>query len=145
MDYRRPRASGTGADRTATADPISRSSCSACCLWKRSTVSITLRRLISLAMAAPIPFDSLGTTATFSTSFFVFMVIPFVVGFLKTVYARPCVELTIHISGKWLVAWHLFQAMWNPDLVVLFRRGLETELGDMRLDQVGKKQMREQR
>src|SRR5260370_31259238 len=92
---------------TATADPISRSSCSACRFWKRSTISITLRRLISLAMAATIPFDSPGTTATFSARFFAFIVIPFVVGFLKTVYARPCVELTIHISGKWLGAWHL--------------------------------------
>jgi hypothetical protein len=76
---------------------------------------------------------------------FVFIVIPFVVGFLKTVYTRPRAELTIHISGSWLVAWYLEQTMRNPDLVVFFRRGLETELGDMRLDQVGKKQMREQR
>jgi len=64
---------------TATADPISRSSCSARRFWKRSTISITLRRLISLAMAATIPFDSLGATATFSARFFVFIVIPFVV------------------------------------------------------------------
>jgi hypothetical protein len=72
---------------TATADPISRSSCSACRFWKRSTISITLRRLISLAMAAPIPFDSLGTTATFSAVFFGFIVIPFVVEISKCVRA----------------------------------------------------------
>src|ERR1700730_6195963 len=78
---------------------VSRSSCSACFVWKRSTISITLRCLISLAMEAQIPFGSLGT-ATFCTSFFVFMVIPFVVGFLKTVYTRPCAELTIHISRR---------------------------------------------
>src|SRR6266700_6355749 len=105
---------------------VSRSSCSACFVWKRSTISTTLRRLISLAMAAQIPFDSLCTTATFSTSFFVSIVIPFVVGFLKTVYRRPCAELTIHISESWLVAWHLEETMRNPDLVVCFRRGLET-------------------
>ena len=110
---------------------ISRSSCSACFVWKRSTISITLRRLISLAMAAQIPRDSLGTTAIF---FSVFIVIPFVVEFLKTVYTGSRANLTIHISGKWLVARHLDQAMWNPDLVVFFRRGLETELGDMLLD-----------
>src|SRR5580693_7108075 len=112
---------------------VSCSSCSACFVWKRSTISITLHRLISLAMAAQIPFDSLGTTATFSTSFVVFMVIPFVVGFLETVYRRPRAELIIHISESWLIAWHLEQTMRNPDLVVFFRRRLETELGDMRL------------
>src|SRR3984893_3977768 len=92
---------------------VSLSSWSACFVWKRSTISITLRRLISLAMAAQIPFDSLGTTATFSTSFFVFIVIPFVVGFLKTVYTRSCADLTIHISESWLVAWRLEQTMRN--------------------------------
>src|SRR6266496_1113137 len=110
---------------------ISCSSCSACFVWKRSTISITLRRLISLAMAAQIPLDSLGTTAIF---FSVFIVIPFVVGFLKTVYTGSCANLTIHISGRWLVAWHLEETMQDPDLVVFFRRGLETELGDMLLD-----------
>jgi hypothetical protein len=72
---------------TATADPISRSSCSACRFWKRSTISITLRRLISLAMRATIPFDSPGTTATFSARFFGFIVIPFVVEISKRVRA----------------------------------------------------------
>src|SRR5260370_35778642 len=76
------------------------SSCCACFVWKRSTISITLRRFISLAMAAQIPFGSLGATATFSTIFFVFMVVPFVVGFLKTVYTCPCANLTIHISRR---------------------------------------------
>jgi hypothetical protein len=85
-------------------------------------------------MAAPIPFDSLGTTACFFTSFFVFIVIPFVVGFLKTVYTRPCAELTIHISESWLVAWHFEETVRNPDLVLFFGRGLETELRDMCLD-----------
>jgi len=66
---------------------VSRSSCSACSVWKRSTISITLRRLISLAMEAPIPFDSLGTTATFSVTFLVFIVIPFVVEISKRVRA----------------------------------------------------------
>src|SRR6058998_129904 len=108
------------------------SSCSARFVWKRSAISITLRRLISLAMAALIPFDSLGSIARF---FSVFIIIPFVVEFLKTVYTGSCADLTIHISGKWLVAWHLGQTMRNPDHVVFFRRGLETELGDMRLDQ----------
>jgi hypothetical protein len=122
---------------------VSHSSCSARFVWKRSTISITLRRFISLPMAAPTPFAWLGTTATFSTSFFVFMVIPFVVGFLKTVYTCPCAELTIHISESWLVAWHFEETVRNPDLVLFFRRGLETELRDMCLDQVGKKQMRE--
>ena len=74
-----------------------------------------------------------------------FIVIPFIVGFLKTVYTGSRADLTIHISESWLVAWHLEETMRNPDLVVFCRRGLETELGDMRLDQVGKKQMREQR
>ena len=110
---------------------ISRSSCSACFVWKRSTISITLRRLISLAMAAQIPRDSLGTTAIF---FSVFIVIPFVVGFLETVYTRPCAELTIHISESWLVAWHFEETVPNRDLVLFFRRGLETELRDMCLD-----------
>src|SRR4029077_17174761 len=121
---------------------VSRSSCSACFVWKRSTISITLRRLISLAMAAQIPLDSPGTTERF---FFVFIMFPFIVGVLKTVYTCSCADLTIHISGKWLVGWHLEQTLRNPDHVIFFRCGLETELGDMRLDQVGKKQMREQR
>jgi hypothetical protein len=121
---------------------VSRSSWSACFVWKRSTMSITLRRLISFAMAAQIPLDSPGTTERFFSGF---IVIPFIVGFLKTVYTGSRADLTIHINGKWLVAWHLEQTMRDPDHVVFFRRGLETELGDMRLDQVGKKQMREQR
>jgi hypothetical protein len=47
---------------------VSRSSCSARFVWKRSTISITLRRLISLAIAAQIPLDSLGTAARFFLS-----------------------------------------------------------------------------
>ena len=85
-------------------------------------------------MAAQIPLDSLGTTASFSTRFFVVIVIPFVVGFLKTVYTRPFAELTIHISESWLVAWHFEETVPNRDLVLFFRRGLETELRDMCLD-----------
>jgi hypothetical protein len=101
-------------------------------------MSITLRRLISLAMAAQIPFDSPGAIERF---FSVFIIIPFIVGFLKTVYTGSRADLTIHISESWLVAWHIEEMMRHP----FCRRGLETELGDMRLDQVGKKQMREQR
>src|SRR5260370_3040579 len=130
---------------TVTADPISLSSCSACCVWKRSTISITLRRLISLAMAAPIPFDSLGTTATFSARFFVFIVIPFVVGFLTTVYRRSRADLTIHISESWLVGWHLTEAIRTRDILVFCLHGFETEFGNMHLDQIGKKQVRKQR
>src|SRR6267142_3308662 len=111
---------------------VSRFSWTACFVWKRSTISIIRRRLISLAMAAQIPLDSPGTTERFFSGF---IVIPFIVGFLKTVYTRSCADLIIHISEKWLVAWHLEQTMRNPDHVVFFRRGLETELGDMRLDQ----------
>ena len=121
---------------------VSRSSCSARFVWKRSTISITLRRLISLAMAAQIPFDSPGAIERF---FSVFIIIPFIVGFLKTVYTGSRADLTIHISESWLGAWHIEETMRNPDLILFCRRGLETELGDMRLDQVGKKQMREQR
>src|SRR6266513_5879396 len=120
---------------------VSRSFCSACFVWKRSTISITLRRLISLAMAAPIPFDSPGTTA----SFFVFIVIPFVVGFLKTVYTRSRADLTIHISESWLVGSHLNEAMRNQDILVFCFQGLETEFGNMHLDQIRKKQVRKQR
>ena len=121
---------------------VSRSSWSACFVWKRSTISITLRRLISLAMAAQIPFDSLDSIARF---FSVFIIIPFVVEFLKTVYTGSLTDLTIHISESWLVAWHIEETMRHPVLFPFCRRGFETELGDMRLDQVGKKQMREQR
>jgi hypothetical protein len=121
---------------------VSRSSCSACFAWKRSTMSITLRRLISLAMAAQIPFDSLGATERF---FSVFIIIPFILGVLKTVYTCSRADLTIHISESWLVAWHIEETMRDPDLILFCHRGLETELGDVRLDQVGKKQMREQR
>ena len=121
---------------------VSRSSCSACFLWKRSTISITLRRLISLAMAVQIPLDSPGTTERFFSGF---IIIPFIVGFLKTVYTGSRADLTIHISESWLVAWHIEETMRHPVLVLFCRRGFETELGDMRLDQVGKKQMREQR
>ena len=105
-------------------------------------MSITLRRLISLAMAAQIPLDSPSTTARF---FSAFIVIPFIVGFLKTVYTGSCADLIIHISEGWLVAWPIEETMRRPVLFVFCRRGFETELGDMRLDQVGKKQMREQR
>ena len=105
-------------------------------------MSITLRRLISLAMAAQIPFDSPGTTERF---FSVFIIIPFIVGFLKTVYTGSRADLTIHISESWLVAWHIEETMRILDIVPFCRRGLETKLGDMRLDQVGKKQMWEQR
>ena len=94
-------------------------------------MSITLRRLISLAMAVQIPLDSPGTTERLFSGF---IIIPFIVGFLKTVYTGSRADLTIHISESWLVAWHLEQTMRNPDLVVFFRRGLETELGDMLLD-----------
>src|SRR5258705_6352938 len=121
---------------------VSRSSWTACFVWKRSTMSITLRRLISLAIAAQTPLDSPGTTERFFSGF---IVIPFIVGFLKTVYTRSRADLIIHISEKWLVAWHLEETMRDPVLFLFCRRGLETELGDMRLDQVGKKQMREQR
>ena len=105
-------------------------------------MSITLRRLISLALAAQIPFDSLGSIARF---FSVFIVIPFVVGFLKTVYTGSRADLIIHISESWLGAWHIEETMRRPVLFLFCRRGFETELGDVRLDQVGKKQMREQR
>jgi hypothetical protein len=121
---------------------VSLSSRSVRFVWKRSTISITLRRLISLAMAVQIPFDPLGSIARF---FSVFIIIPFVVEFLKTVYTGSRADLTIHISESWLVAWHIGETMRTPDLFLFCRRGLETELGDMRLDQVGKKQMREQR
>jgi hypothetical protein len=110
---------------------VSRSSCSACFAWKRSTISITLRRLISLAMAAQIPLGSLGNTARFFSGF---IVIPFFVGVLKTVYTDSRADLTIHISESWLVAWHIEETMLTPDLILFCRRGLETELGDMRLD-----------
>ena len=77
--------------------------------------------------------------------FFGFIVIPFIVGFLKTVYTGSRADLIIHISESWLVAWHFEETMRDPVLFLFCRRGFETELGDMRLDQVGKKQMREQR
>ena len=105
-------------------------------------MSITLRRLISLAMAAQIPLDSPGTTERFFSGF---IIIPFIVGFLKTVYTGSRADLTIHISESWLVAWPIEEMMRRPVLFLLCRRGLETEPGDMLLDQVGKKQMREQR
>ena len=123
---------------------VSHSSCSACFVWKRSTISITPRCLMSLAMAAQIPFDSLGT-ASFSTRFFVFIVIPFVVGFLKTVYTRPCAELTIHISESWLVAWHFEETVPNHDLVLFFRHRLQTETLHVRFHQIGQQQVRERR
>jgi hypothetical protein len=104
-------------------------------------MSTTLRRLISLAMAAQVPFDSLGITGRF---FPVFIIIPFIVGFLKTVYTGSRADLTIHISESWLGAWHIEETMRNPDLIRFCRRALKTELSDMRLDQVGKQQMREQ-
>ena len=105
-------------------------------------MSITLRRLISLAMAALIPFDPLGSIARFLS---VFIIIPFVVEFLKTVYTGSRADLTIHISESWLVAWPVEEMMRHPVLILLCRGGFETEPGHMRLDQVGKKQMREQR
>ena len=121
---------------------VSRSSRSARFVWKRSTMSITLRRRISLAMAAQIPLDSPGTTEIF---FFGFIVIPFIVGFLKTVYTGSRADLIIHISESWLGAWHIEETMRRPVLFLFCHRGFETELGDTYLDQVGKKQMREQR
>jgi len=105
-------------------------------------MSITLRRLISLAMAAQ---DSLRLAWRHREIFSVFIIIPFIVGFLKTVYTGSRADLTIHISEMWLVAWHMEETMRTPDLILYCHRGFETELGDMRLDQVGKKQMREQR
>jgi len=105
-------------------------------------MSITLRRLISLAMTATIPFDSPGSTERF---FSVFIIIPFIVGFLKTVYTGSRADLIIHISESWLVAWPIEEVMRRPVLFLFCRRGLETEPGDMLLGQVGKKQMREQR
>ena len=105
-------------------------------------MSITLRRLISLAMVAQIPFDSLGATERFFSDF---IVIPFIVGFLKTVYTGSRADLIIHISESWLGAWHIEETMRHPVLFLFCRRGFETELGDMCLDQIGKKQMREQR
>ncbi len=110
---------------------VSRSSCSARFVWKRSTISITLRRLISFAMAAQIPLGSPGTTATFLS---VFIVIPFIVGFLKTVYTCSRADLTIHISESWLIAWDIEETMRNAVFFLFCRRGLETELGNMRLD-----------
>ena len=110
---------------------VSCSSWSACFVWKRSTMSITLRRLISLAMAAQIPLDSPGTTERFFSGF---IIIPFIVGFLKTVYTGSRADLIIHISESWLVGWHLNEAMRNRDILVFCLHGLETELGDMRLD-----------
>src|SRR6266496_6843656 len=92
---------------------VSRSSCSACLAWKRSTMSITLRRLISLAMAAQILFDSPATTERF---FSVFIIIPFIVGFLKTVYTGSRADLIIHISESWLGAWHIEETMRHPVL-----------------------------
>ena len=105
-------------------------------------MSITLRRLISLAMAVQIPLDSPGTTERFFSGF---IIIPFIVGFLKTVYTGSRADLIIHISESWLGAWHFEETMRHPVLFLFCRRGFEAELGDMRLDQVGKKQMREQR
>ena len=66
------------------------------CVFRLETFDdiVTLRRLISLAMAALIPFDSLGTTGTFSAGFLFFIVIPFVV---------EISELTIHISESRLM------------------------------------------
>ena len=58
----------------------------ACFVWKRSTMSITLRRLISLAMVAQIPLDSLGSTERFFSGFHD---IPFIVEFLKTCTRAP--------------------------------------------------------
>src|SRR5258708_20913105 len=80
---------------------VSRSSWTACFVWKRSMISIIRRRLISLAMAAQIPLDSPGTTERFFSGF---SVIPFIVGFLKTVYTGSRADLTIHISESRLVA-----------------------------------------
>jgi len=121
---------------------VSRSSMSACFVWKRSTMLVTLRRLISLAMAAQTPLDAPGTAERFFSGF---IVIPLIVRFLKTVYTGSRADLIIHISESWLGAWHIEETMRHPVLFLFCRRGFETELGDMRLDQVGKKQMREQR
>ena len=121
---------------------VSLSSGSARFVWKRATISITLRRFISLAMAALTPFDPLGSIARFLS---VFIIIPFVVEFLKTLYTGSRADLIIHISEGWFVAWHIEETMRTPELIRSCSRRLETELADMRLDQVGKKQMREQR
>jgi hypothetical protein len=50
---------------------------------------------------------------------------------LEDVYTRPCAELTIHIGERWLVAWHFEKSVRNPNLVLFFRRGLETETLDV--------------
>src|SRR2546421_12874636 len=80
---------------------VSRFSWTACFVWKRSTMSITVRRLISLAMAAQIPLDSLGTTERFFSGF---IAIPVIVGFLKTVYTGSLVNLTTPTDNNPLVA-----------------------------------------
>src|SRR6266576_788883 len=124
---------------------VSRSSCSACLVWKRSTISITLRRLIRLAMAAPIPFDSPGTTASFSTRFSVFIVIPFIVGFFETVYTRSCADLTIHISESRLIIFDLAETMPRQHVVVSHVGRLQTETLHVGFHQIGQQQVRERR
>ena len=121
---------------------VSRSSCSACFVCKRSTISITLRRLISLAMAAQIPLDSPGTTQRFFSGF---IVIPFIVGFLKTVYTGSRADLTIHISESWLAAWHIDERTGNLDLLLFCSRRLQTETLHVCFHQIGQQQVRERR
>src|SRR5436190_18041529 len=104
---------------------VSCSSWSACFVWKRSTMSITLRRLISLAMAAQIPLDSPDTTERFFSGF---IIIPFIVGFLKTVYTGSRANLIIHISESWLGAWHIEETIRHPVLFLFCHRGFETDL-----------------
>ena len=121
---------------------VSLFSWSACFVWKRSTMSITLRRLISLAMAAQIPLDSPGTTERFFSGF---IIIPFIVGFLKTVYTGSCADLTIHISESWLAAWHIDERTGNLDLLLFCSRRLQTETLHVCFHQIGQQQVRERR
>src|SRR5689334_5706776 len=79
---------------------VSRSSWSACFVWKRSTMSLTPRRLLSLSIAAQSPLDAPGTTERFFSGF---IVIPFFVGVLKTVYTGSRADLTIHVGESWLI------------------------------------------
>ena len=121
---------------------VSRSSCSARFVWKRSTMSITLRRLTSLAMAAQIPLDSPGTTERFFSGF---IVIPFIVGILKTVYTGSRADLTIHISESWLAAWHIDERTGNLDLLLFCSRRLQTETLHVCFHQIGQQQVWEGR
>jgi hypothetical protein len=121
---------------------VSLFSWSACFVWKRLTISITRRRLISLAMAALIPFDPLGSIARFLS---VFIIIPFVVEFLKTVYTGSRADLTIHISESWLAAWHIDERTGNLDLLLFCSRRLQTETLHVCFHQIGQQQVWEGR